>query len=395
MVALNDAIADGRDVSWIWDVDFEPLLDGLERSSRPATARPSWRCGCVRRPRPGADRGRARSRARARPRPRADAAGRRARRAADLHGDAGAAADRRRARACRGTYWEERRMRIRRRASLSGLPEHLRRPRQHRGARAAGAPGAGTSSTSRAIGLGDRVAAGRARPLLRRRRPGPRAGAVAPDLAAKGEPLREAVDRRRGAARGLRRLPAARPLLPRPAGDELPGVGALPAAHGRRRAADDRRRPARVRLEPGGDRRSPGSRTTPAGRCSTRAPSRSAGSSPASATTASAATRAAASARAIGTYLHGPLLPRNPWLADWLLAQALAHRTRRGAGARAAPGRARARGACRLGRAGAATAAAASRHAKHAARSADPHPGWGRVPSALGENATAENRTWL
>ena len=30
--------------------------------------------------------------------------------------------------------------------------------------------------------------------------------------------------------------------------------------------------------------------------------------------------------RAIGTYLHGPLLPRNPWLADWLLSQALAHR---------------------------------------------------------------------
>ena len=30
--------------------------------------------------------------------------------------------------------------------------------------------------------------------------------------------------------------------------------------------------------------------------------------------------------RALGTYLHGPLLPRNPWLADWLLAQALGHR---------------------------------------------------------------------
>ena len=28
---------------------------------------------------------------------------------------------------------------------------------------------------------------------------------------------------------------------------------------------------------------------------------------------------------ALGTYLHGPLLPRNPWLADWLLARALAH----------------------------------------------------------------------
>ena len=31
VVALNDAIADGRDVSWIWDVDFEPLLEALER----------------------------------------------------------------------------------------------------------------------------------------------------------------------------------------------------------------------------------------------------------------------------------------------------------------------------------------------------------------------------
>ena len=31
LVALNDAVADGRDVSWIWDVDYEPLLTGLER----------------------------------------------------------------------------------------------------------------------------------------------------------------------------------------------------------------------------------------------------------------------------------------------------------------------------------------------------------------------------
>ena len=31
--------------------------------------------------------------------------------------------------------------------------------------------------------------------------------------------------------------------------------------------------------------------------------------------------------RAVGTYLHGPLLPHNPWLADWLLAQAAAHRS--------------------------------------------------------------------
>jgi UDP-N-acetylmuramyl tripeptide synthase len=31
VLALNDAIADGRDVSWIWDVDWEPLLAGLDR----------------------------------------------------------------------------------------------------------------------------------------------------------------------------------------------------------------------------------------------------------------------------------------------------------------------------------------------------------------------------
>ena len=43
VVALNDEIADGRDVSWIWDVDFEPLLGagnaggeatGAQRDSR-------------------------------------------------------------------------------------------------------------------------------------------------------------------------------------------------------------------------------------------------------------------------------------------------------------------------------------------------------------------------
>jgi len=31
VIALNDAIADGRDISWIWDVDFEPLAVRLER----------------------------------------------------------------------------------------------------------------------------------------------------------------------------------------------------------------------------------------------------------------------------------------------------------------------------------------------------------------------------
>jgi len=30
VIALNDAIADGQDISWIWDADFEPLAAGLE-----------------------------------------------------------------------------------------------------------------------------------------------------------------------------------------------------------------------------------------------------------------------------------------------------------------------------------------------------------------------------
>jgi hypothetical protein len=25
----------------------------------------------------------------------------------------------------------------------------------------------------------------------------------------------------------------------------------------------------------------------------------------------------------IGTYVHGPLLPKNPWLSDWLIGRAL------------------------------------------------------------------------
>jgi UDP-N-acetylmuramyl tripeptide synthase len=29
LAALNDRTADGRDVSWIWDVDYEPLLDRI------------------------------------------------------------------------------------------------------------------------------------------------------------------------------------------------------------------------------------------------------------------------------------------------------------------------------------------------------------------------------
>ena len=32
--------------------------------------------------------------------------------------------------------------------------------------------------------------------------------------------------------------------------------------------------------------------------------------------------------RVVGTYVHGPLLPKNPWLADWLIERALERRYR-------------------------------------------------------------------
>ena len=41
---LNDNIADGRDVSWIWDADFELLAGRVRVATCSAPGRPSWRC---------------------------------------------------------------------------------------------------------------------------------------------------------------------------------------------------------------------------------------------------------------------------------------------------------------------------------------------------------------
>ena len=69
LVALNDAIADGRDVSWIWDVDFEPLADGARDARRDRRARGGARAAVrLRRAPAGPDRGRPRPRRGARPR---------------------------------------------------------------------------------------------------------------------------------------------------------------------------------------------------------------------------------------------------------------------------------------------------------------------------------------
>ena len=109
-------------------------------------------------------------------------------------------------------------------------------------------------------------------------------------------------------------------------GSELPGAGVLPlhTVAGERRMIGDVL--LECDLEPAGRDaggvREPRRPDDPR----RRARSRSAASSPASATTGERV-RGLPRRPRVGTYLHGPLLPRNPWLADWLLAQAAAHRT--------------------------------------------------------------------
>ncbi len=79
-----------------------------------------------------------------------------------------------------------------------------------------------------------------------------------------------------------------------------------------------------VSLDDGGGRACwPGSRTTAGARTWARASSRSGACCADTATTGAAACEGARSANTIGTYLHGPLLPKNVWFADWLIARAL------------------------------------------------------------------------
>ncbi len=152
-------------------------------------------------------------------------------------------------------------------------------------------------------------------------------GLIAPDLAARGPALVEAVAG--GAA--LLAVCGGYQLLGRSYrgrdGDELPGAGLFPLET----TAGERRMIGDVLLEcelDAGDRCTVAGFENHAGR--TMLDDR-----------ASALGRVIAGfgndgrsgyegcrvGRALGTYLHGPLLPRNPWLADWLLAQALGHRS--------------------------------------------------------------------
>jgi CobQ-like glutamine amidotransferase family enzyme len=150
---------------------------------------------------------------------------------------------------------------------------------------------------------------------------------IAPALAAKGEALRESFD---GGAAFLA-VCGGYQLLGRfyrdQSGDELPGVGLFPL----HTVAGDRRMIGDVllecELEPGEPRTLAGFENH-AGRTYLDE-----GAEPLGRVLAGFGNDGESGyegcrvGRAVGTYLHGPLLPRNPWLADWLLAQALAHRT--------------------------------------------------------------------
>ena len=227
--------------------------------------------------------------------------------------------------------------------ALSRPDEHLRRPRQPAAARAALRLArhrlrAGRGRPRR------RDRSRRARPLLPRRRPGPRPAAVRRGPAStKRDALHEA------AARGAAILGVCGGYQLLGHGYELgdardPGIGLLDLHTVRvRRAAPDRQRRDRGRAAgargPARAGRVREPRRPHAPRRRTR--SRSGASCAGTATTAARGSRASRSGAVIGTYLHGPLLPKNAWFADWLVTTALGLER----AARAARRRARGRGA--------------------------------------------------
>jgi CobQ-like glutamine amidotransferase family enzyme len=150
---------------------------------------------------------------------------------------------------------------------------------------------------------------------------------IAPDLAAKGDAVKEAVE----AGVAVLAVCGGYQLLGRGyrdrQGDVMPGVGLFPheTVAGERRMIGDVL--LECELDPG-DRRTVAGFENHAGR--TRLDP---GAQPLGRVVAGfgndgdSGFEGCRHGRALGTYLHGPLLPRNPWLADWILAQALAHAT--------------------------------------------------------------------
>jgi CobQ-like glutamine amidotransferase family enzyme len=150
---------------------------------------------------------------------------------------------------------------------------------------------------------------------------------IAPELAALGPPLREAFET--GAA--FLAVCGGYQLLGRyyrdQRGEELPGIGLLPlhTVAGSRRMIGDVL--LECELEPGSKQTLAGFENH-AGRTILDPGAKPLGRVVAGfGNDGESGYEGCRLGRAIGTYLHGPLLPRNPWLADWLLAQAIAHGT--------------------------------------------------------------------
>jgi CobQ-like glutamine amidotransferase family enzyme len=149
---------------------------------------------------------------------------------------------------------------------------------------------------------------------------------IAPDLAAKGDAIREAV----GGGAAVLAVCGGYQLLGRfyrdRAGAELPGAGLFPlhTIAGERRLIGDCL--LECQLEPG-EKRTLAGFENHAGLTRLEV-----GAEPLGRVVAGFGNDGVSGfegcrvGTAVGTYLHGPLLPRNPWLADWLLARALEHR---------------------------------------------------------------------
>jgi CobQ-like glutamine amidotransferase family enzyme len=150
---------------------------------------------------------------------------------------------------------------------------------------------------------------------------------IAPDLAARGEAIREAVD---GGAVVLA-VCGGYQLLGRfyrgRDGDELPGVGLFPleTVAGERRLIGDCL--LECELEPG-ERQTLAGFENHAGVTRLDSDAEPLGRVVAGfGNDGESGFEGVRVGNAIGTYLHGPLLPRNAWLADWILERALEHRT--------------------------------------------------------------------
>jgi CobQ-like glutamine amidotransferase family enzyme len=145
---------------------------------------------------------------------------------------------------------------------------------------------------------------------------------VAADLAAKGEPLKEAA----AAGAAVLAVCGGYQLLGRGYrgfhGEDMPGVGLLPleTVAGDRRMIGDVLIESDLGLIAGFENHAGRTHLDPGAEALGRVVSGYGNDG-------KSGYEGCRVGRAIGTYLHGPLLPRNPRLADWVLAQALAHRS--------------------------------------------------------------------